>query len=68
MSYDNWKTTDPSEKYYKRCPGNNCGEELDTRDCHEVCPYCGTHLNSEPDPDALYDAWRDRQMEKDFDL
>ena len=65
MSYDNWKTTDPSEKYYKPCP-RRCGEEIDVRDNLEFCPGCGVELrDSEPDPDALYDAWRDRQLEKD---
>ena len=66
MSYDNWKTTEPAEKYIRRCP-KRFGEEIDIRLCLDECPGCGADLrDNEPDPDALYDAWRDRQMEKDL--
>jgi hypothetical protein len=66
MSYDDWKTTDPADRNYKRCPNRECGTEIDIRDCLQFCPECGQDLRQhEPDPDVLYDAWRDRQFERE---
>jgi hypothetical protein len=62
-NYDDWKTTDPADRYLKP------EDEEEDENC-----TCSTTLRSRRnclvhgvDPDHAYDEWRDRQMERDLD-